>query len=56
MYPFQRSAKQALSQVEAQPLWEYPCRALAEPQLLLNVNFANFGVEQHNQGCLELTT
>ncbi|XP_064536139.1 protein arginine N-methyltransferase 7 isoform X1 [Drosophila montana] len=52
----QRSAKQALSQVEAQPLWEYPCRALAEPQQLLSVNFANFGVEQHNQGCLELTT
>ncbi|EDW10515.1 LOW QUALITY PROTEIN: protein arginine N-methyltransferase 7 [Drosophila mojavensis] len=51
----QRSAEQALSQVEAQPLWEYPCRALAQPQQLLSVDFANFGVEQSNHGSIKLT-
>ncbi|XP_023162762.2 protein arginine N-methyltransferase 7 isoform X2 [Drosophila hydei] len=50
----QRSAEQALSLVEAQPLWEYPCRALAQPQQLLSVNFSNFGVEQNNQGSIKL--
>ncbi|KAH8398955.1 hypothetical protein KR222_001613 [Zaprionus bogoriensis] len=52
----ERSAEQALSSVEAQPLWEYPCRALAPPQEVLSVDFANFGAEQHKQGCLKLST
>ncbi|KAM8713608.1 hypothetical protein ACLKA7_013860 [Drosophila subpalustris] len=50
-----RSADEALSLVEAQPLWEYPCRALAQPQEILSVDFANFGLEQHKQGQLPLT-
>ncbi|KAH8355203.1 hypothetical protein KR093_008296 [Drosophila rubida] len=48
----QRSAEQALSSVEAQPLWEYPCRALSHPQEILSVEFANFGIEQQKQGQL----
>ncbi|EDV98353.1 protein arginine N-methyltransferase 7 isoform X1 [Drosophila grimshawi] len=51
----QRSAEQAVALVEAQPLWEYPCRALAQPQQLLNVNFDNFGEDKHSHGCLQLT-
>ncbi|KAH8298510.1 hypothetical protein KR044_008953 [Drosophila immigrans] len=51
----QRSAEQALSLVEAQPLWEYPCRALAKPQEILSVDFANFGLEQQKQGQLPLS-
>ncbi|XP_034477590.1 protein arginine N-methyltransferase 7 isoform X1 [Drosophila innubila] len=51
----QRSAEEALSLVEAQPLWEYPCRALAQPQEILSVDFANFGLEQHKEGQLQLT-
>jgi len=42
--------------VEAQPLWEYPCRALAQPQEILSVDFTNFALEQHKQGQLQLTT
>ncbi|ALC41773.1 Art7 [Drosophila busckii] len=50
----QHSAEQALSLVEAQPLWEYPCRALTQPQQLLSVDFYNFGQEQMNHGHLKL--
>lgn len=28
--------------VEAQPLWEYPCRALSLPQPVLTIDFSNF--------------
>lgn len=28
--------------VEAQPLWEYPCRALAQSQVVLSVDFDAF--------------
>ncbi|BFG05806.1 protein arginine N-methyltransferase 7 [Drosophila madeirensis] len=51
----ERSAEQAVSLVEAQPLWEYPCRALAEPQQILSVDFANFSAEHQLQGSIELT-
>ncbi|XP_020808100.1 protein arginine N-methyltransferase 7 [Drosophila serrata] len=50
----ERSAEQALSLVEAQPLWEYPCRALAQPQQVLNVDFNNFSEEHHLEGSIEL--
>lgn len=46
---------EALSSVEAQPLWEYPCRALATPQKVLSVDFADFGKEQQIKGHLKLT-
>ncbi|XP_068146639.1 protein arginine N-methyltransferase 7 [Drosophila tropicalis] len=48
------SADKAVSSVEAQPLWEYPGRALAQPQEILRVDFANFNQELHQQGCIEL--
>ncbi|XP_075161410.1 arginine methyltransferase 7 [Haematobia irritans] len=38
------------SKVESQPLWEYPCRALAKPQILLEVNFQDFEKDQSTQG------
>jgi len=50
----QRSAEQAVSLVEAQPLWEYPCRALSEPQEVLNVQFSNFSKEHSLKGSIEL--
>ncbi|KAH8253267.1 hypothetical protein KR032_004540 [Drosophila birchii] len=50
----ERSAEQAVSQVEAQPLWEYPCRALAPPQQVLSVDFTNFSEELHLKGSIEL--
>jgi len=40
--------------VEAQPLWEYPCRALSEPQEVLSVDFSNFGQEHSLNGSIEL--
>lgn len=36
--------------IEAQPLWEYPCKALAKPQELLNVDFCNFKRDQSTNG------
>ncbi|KAH8305910.1 hypothetical protein KR018_003205 [Drosophila ironensis] len=50
----ERSAEQAVSLVEAQPLWEYPCRALAEPQEILSVDFTKFKEEHHLKGTIEL--
>ncbi|KAH8327260.1 hypothetical protein KR074_007983 [Drosophila pseudoananassae] len=50
----ERSAEQAVTLVEAQPLWEYPCRALAEPQEILNVDFNKFSEEHHLKGTIEL--
>ncbi|KAH8402142.1 hypothetical protein KR009_010012 [Drosophila setifemur] len=50
----ERSAEQAVSLVEAQPLWEYPCRALSEPQEVLSVDFHNFNEEHHLKGSIEL--
>ncbi|KAH8348462.1 hypothetical protein KR084_007655 [Drosophila pseudotakahashii] len=50
----ERSAEQAVSLVEAQPLWEYPCRALSEPQEVLNVEFSNFSQELNLSGSIEL--
>ncbi|XP_017111566.1 protein arginine N-methyltransferase 7 [Drosophila elegans] len=50
----ERSAEQAVSLVEAQPLWEYPCRALSEPQEVLNVEFSNFSNEHSLKGSIEL--
>lgn len=38
--------------VEAQPLWEYPCRALTLPQPVLTVDFSNF--LQTKQQCTKL--
>jgi len=43
-----------VSLVEAQPLWEYPCRALSEPQEVLNVQFSNFSKEHSLKGSIEL--
>ncbi|XP_039963588.1 protein arginine N-methyltransferase 7 [Bactrocera tryoni] len=39
--------------IEAQPLWEYPCKALAKPQELLHVDFHNFKREQSNNGDIQ---
>ncbi|XP_020717845.1 protein arginine N-methyltransferase 7 isoform X2 [Ceratitis capitata] len=41
-------------QIEAQPLWEYPCKALAKPQELLNVVFRNFNEEKTGNGTIEI--
>lgn len=43
-------AKLPNHKIEAQPLWEYPCKALAKPQELLNVDFHNFKREQSTNG------
>lgn len=50
----ERSAEQAVTLVEAQPLWEYPCRALSEPQEILNVDFNKFSEEHHLKGTIDL--
>ncbi|XP_037809355.1 protein arginine N-methyltransferase 7 [Lucilia sericata] len=44
----------AQSKVEAQPLWEYPCRALAPPQQLLQVEFRNFNQDQSTYGDISI--
>ncbi|KAI9581497.1 protein arginine N-methyltransferase 7 [Glossina fuscipes] len=36
--------------VEAHPLWEYPCRALADPVEILKVEFRRFDIDKHHQG------
>uniref|UniRef100_A0A1A9WE86 Protein arginine N-methyltransferase n=1 Tax=Glossina brevipalpis TaxID=37001 RepID=A0A1A9WE86_9MUSC len=38
------------AKVEAHPLWEYPCRALAEPVELLKVEFRRFGIDKKHKG------
>ncbi|XP_067642449.1 protein arginine N-methyltransferase 7 [Eurosta solidaginis] len=42
------------SKIEAQPLWEYPCKALSEPQEVLNVIFRNFNTEQSSNGTITI--
>ncbi|XP_065360199.1 protein arginine N-methyltransferase 7 [Calliphora vicina] len=44
----------AQSKVEAQPLWEYPCRALAPPQQLLQIEFRNFNQDQSSSGDINI--
>ncbi|XP_011181598.2 protein arginine N-methyltransferase 7 [Zeugodacus cucurbitae] len=39
--------------IEAHPLWEYPCKALAQPQTILNVDFRNFNKEQCSNGDMQ---
>ncbi|KAM7356509.1 arginine methyltransferase 7 isoform 2-T2 [Cochliomyia hominivorax] len=46
----ENSTSIAQSKVEAQPLWEYPCRALAPPQQLIQVEFNNFEQDQSLNG------
>lgn len=38
----QASSNQTDAVIEAQPLWEYPCRALAVPKQVMLVDFADF--------------
>ncbi|XP_055840399.1 protein arginine N-methyltransferase 7 [Episyrphus balteatus] len=40
--------------VEAQPLWEYPCRALAKETELLSVSFENFSKDKSCSGVLTI--
>ncbi|XP_055909924.1 protein arginine N-methyltransferase 7 [Eupeodes corollae] len=40
--------------VEAQPLWEYPCRALAKEIELLSVSFENFNEDKSCSGIIDI--
>ncbi|XP_013108324.1 protein arginine N-methyltransferase 7 [Stomoxys calcitrans] len=46
----EKSMSVAHAKVEAQPLWEYPCIALAKPQLLLEVVFKEFEKDHDSKG------
>ncbi|XP_030374210.1 protein arginine N-methyltransferase 7 [Scaptodrosophila lebanonensis] len=50
----EHSVELAQSKVEAQPLWEYPSRALSQPQEILCVNFKDFSAEQRQEGSFTL--
>lgn len=39
---FQKASNLTDSIVEAQPLWEYPCRSLGSAQEMLSINFENY--------------
>ncbi|XP_036336326.1 protein arginine N-methyltransferase 7 isoform X2 [Rhagoletis pomonella] len=56
---FDQMVKQARSVlpdkgVEAQPLWEYPCKALATPQEILHVTFSDFNAECSTSGTMKI--
>ncbi|XP_054733207.1 protein arginine N-methyltransferase 7 [Anastrepha obliqua] len=42
------------SKVEAHPLWEYPCKALATPQEVLHINFRDFNNEYSTNGLITI--
>lgn len=48
------SSKLTDAVVEAQPLWEYPCRALAKEVELLSVSFQNFNEDKNCSGVMTL--
>ena len=40
-FELQETADRVDLNVEPQPLWEYPCRAVSEPQVFLDVDFTS---------------
>ncbi|XP_073843451.1 arginine methyltransferase 7 [Musca autumnalis] len=54
----QKSTSVAQAKVEAQPLWEYPGKALAKEQVILQIDFKNFNKLQSLKGTfpIELTS
>ncbi|XP_055378509.1 protein arginine N-methyltransferase 7 [Condylostylus longicornis] len=48
------SMKKADANIEAQPMWEYPCKALSEQETILSIDFGNFMKPLQNHGSIPI--